>query len=517
MNARIIRVLALLIVTSILSAAQQNVATTNSEAKLADLVKQMQEQIASLQSSVASLRGEAETYRAETRELARRLESVAQEQSRTNQKDSGSQAPPIHEVVTESPEASSADTRVSKLEEEYSLLTAKVDDQYQTKVESASKYRVRLSGLVMLNLFSNRGLPDSIDSPAVANPYGPFYGGGSFAGTLRQSQLGVEIFGPEWAGAKLAGDLRFDFAGGFPNTGNGVTLGLMRLRTGNVRLNWAHTSLILGQDAPMFSPLSPTSVIALAQPEFAYAGNLWNWVPQVQVQHWKNIGSSQRVIVSAGILDPLTGEIPPFQFERFAQAGEASRQPGYSGRIGLSDLRNEDRPSTLSFGGYFSRQNWGFSREVNGWAVSADGELPLPGRLTLRGEFYRGSAIGGFGASAGQSVLASAVLQNRLALVHGLNTIGGWTQASFKASASLQFNAGYGLDNPFSHQLRQFPSVQNGLYSGLGINRSAMANVIYRPRSDLLFSVEYRHLGASRLTSQSASVDNLGMGIGLLF
>jgi hypothetical protein len=511
-----IRVLAFLTVTSVLSTAQQNTAAANSETQLAQLLKQMQVQIASLQSSVAELRRESETYRAETRELERRLDS-AQQNGRMNQNESAPQAPSVNNEVAENPQANSADARVSRLEEEYSLLTSKVDDQYQTKIESASKYRVRLSGLVMLNLFSNRGLPDSIDSPAVANPAGAFYGAGSFAGTLRQSQIGVEILGPEWAGAKVTGDLRFDFAGGFPNTGDGVTFGLMRLRTGNVRLNWAHTSLTFGQDVPMFSPLSPTSVIALAQPEFAYAGNLWNWVPQIQVQHWKKLGRSQRLTVSAGILDPLTGEIPPFQFERTAQAGEAARQPGYSARIGWSDLSNEDRPTILSVGGYFSHQNWGFNRGVDGWALTADGEVPLSRQFSLKGEVYRGSAIGGFGASAGQSVVSSDVLQNRLAVVRGLNAMGGWAQTSVRASPSLQFNAGFGLDNPFSDQLRGFASAQNVLYSGLGINRAAMANVIYRPRSDLLFSVEYRRLMASRLTSPRASVDNIGMGIGLLF
>jgi len=37
------------------------------------------------------------------------------------------------------------------------LLAAKVEDQYQSKVESASKYRVRLSGIALMNLFSNQG------------------------------------------------------------------------------------------------------------------------------------------------------------------------------------------------------------------------------------------------------------------------------------------------------------------------------------------------------------------------
>jgi hypothetical protein len=38
------------------------------------------------------------------------------------------------------------------------LVQAKVDEQYQTKVESASKYRVRLSGIVLMNLLSTEAL-----------------------------------------------------------------------------------------------------------------------------------------------------------------------------------------------------------------------------------------------------------------------------------------------------------------------------------------------------------------------
>ena len=56
----------------------------------------------------------------------------------------------------------------ARLEEEYQLLSGKVDDQYQTKVESASKYRLRLSGIVLMNLVSNQGVVDSVDLPTVA-------------------------------------------------------------------------------------------------------------------------------------------------------------------------------------------------------------------------------------------------------------------------------------------------------------------------------------------------------------
>ena len=516
MNAQITRVVITLLFTCPMTVAQHTAATvsSNSESQLASVVEQLQRQIAKLETSVEELRSEASRYREETLELQRRLELLAKRD--VPEQVSPPSAASYGDQESESASARSAAARLSKLEEAYELLTGKVDDQYQTKIESGSKYRVRLSGLAMLNMFSNRGVPYSIDSPGVAPPTSISYGAGSFAGTLRQSQIGIEAFGPEWAGARVSGDLRFDFAGGFPNTADGITLGLMRLRTGNVRFNWSRTSLTAGQDAPLFSPLSPTSIISLAQPEFSYSGNLWTWTPQIQVQHWFGLPSSQRITVTAGIVDSLTGEPPSSQFERLAQAGEASRQPGYTARVAWSRATDEDRPLSIAAGGYFGRQNWGFNRGVDGWAATADWEIPLVRRFGLKGEFYRGRALGGFGAAAGTSVLSSDALQNKSAIVRGLDTVGGWTQASYQVSPVVQLNTGYGLDNPFSNELQQFAAVQS-FYPRLGRNRSAMANVIYRPRSDLLFSLEYRHIVSSRLGQPTASVENIGMGIGLLF
>ena len=119
----------------------------------------------------------------------------------------------------------------ASLEEEYQLLSGKVDDQYQTKVESASKYRVRLSGIVLMNLVSNQGVVDSIDLPTLAYAQPPGGSGGSFGATLRQSEIGFEAFGPTVAGAKTTADLQLDLAGGFPSVPNGINSGLVRLRT----------------------------------------------------------------------------------------------------------------------------------------------------------------------------------------------------------------------------------------------------------------------------------------------
>ena len=134
---------------------------------------------------------------------------------------------------------SSTQEHAASLEEQLQLLSGKVDEQYQTKVESASKYRVRLSGIVLMNLFSNRGTVDNADIPHVVLPGTPGQSRGSFGGTLRQSMLGLEVFGPEIAGAKTSAEIQFDFGGGFAEVPNGVTSGLVRLRTATMRCGWS--------------------------------------------------------------------------------------------------------------------------------------------------------------------------------------------------------------------------------------------------------------------------------------
>src|SRR5207244_420216 len=112
---------------------------------------------------------------------------------------------------------------------------------YQTKVESASKYRMRLSGIVLLNLFSNVGTVDNADIPSIAYDRPPGGSGGSFGGSLRQSEIGLEVFGPQLAGAHTKADLQLDLGGGFPRALNGVNFGLLRLRTGTMRMAWSRT------------------------------------------------------------------------------------------------------------------------------------------------------------------------------------------------------------------------------------------------------------------------------------
>src|SRR4029077_9868687 len=121
-------------------------------------------------------------------------------------------------VTPASPVAADLGSRVQRLEESTQLLGSRINEQYQTKVETASKYRARLSGIVLMNAFRNVGASDNLDLPEYAQPAMPGTSQTSFGATLRQTEIGLEIFGPNVAGAKSSANLQFDFFGGFPAT-----------------------------------------------------------------------------------------------------------------------------------------------------------------------------------------------------------------------------------------------------------------------------------------------------------
>lgn len=483
-------------------------------------LRNLQKQMLELKSMLEEMHNEIVRSHKETVELRQELKAARQEiagsaQAKMAVKTEEAQAAGgAQESSNQNPEET-----IKRLEEDQQLTAAKLDEMHQTKVESASKYRVRLSGLALLNLFSNKGTTDNLDFPSLALPANPGASNGAFGGSLRQSLLGLEVFGPDLGGAKVSADMQFDFAGGFPYAPDGVTFGLLRLRTGVIRMAWQNTTVVAGQDAPFFSPLSPSSIASLAVPAFSYAGNLWNWTPQVRVEHRVNVSENSRVILQGGILDPLTGDLPISQFLRMPQAGEASRQPAYAARIAWSHhVFGHDL--ILGIGGYYSRQNWGFHRMVDGWAGTSDWTLPLSFRWELSGEFYRGRAIGGLGGGIGRSALFNGPLTDAATEVHGLNSVGGWSQLKFRQTEKFEWNAALGQDSAFARDLNYFPSPlsqQDYFGATLARNRSALLNFIYHPRSNLLFSTEYRRLQTFTVTGNRATANQISLSTGVLF
>jgi len=521
---RVSALMAAAFVLLIACAAQESTPAAASPSGDASL-RELDSQVRELRAVIEQMRAENVQSRAEMRELRQELQDTrkllapltASANARPSPAESASasgDSTPAARV--DSPPAGDLGSRVQRLEESTQLLGSKIDEQYQTKVETAAKYRARLSGIVLMNAFHNVGASDNFDFPNYAQPGPPATNQSSFGATVRQTEIGLEVFGPTLAGAKSSANIVFDFAGGFPSTNNGVNLGLVRMQTASLRLDWKHTSVVAGQDSLFFSPLSPTSFASLATPAFAYAGNLWGWTPQVRIEHRFDLSDQQTLTLQGGILDNLNWEPPRDQFFRFPQAGEQSGQPAYAVRSAWSRTVH-DHPLSIAVAGYYGRQNWSWGRYIDAWAGMTDWQIPILRRLTLSGEFYRGRGVGGLGAAIGQPILFGDDPSNPFARIRGLDSAGGWSQLKFQLTPKLEVNGVFAEDNAFASDVRGFATDANNFGDILGRNRGALGNVVYRPRSDLLLSAEFRRLRTFPVYNSASVTNQVNLSMGILF
>jgi hypothetical protein len=492
----------------------QNATQTPDLATVGKLLKQLQAQVQELNGQVRSLKAQQDSARAESVELRKELDSTKSQLMALSTPPSGvSTSAPVS--ASTNPQASVED-RLAAIEENQQMADSKAAEQSQTKVESGSKYRLRLSGIVLFNSYINRGSVSNQDFPELATPMNLLGSSGTFGATVRQSQIELEGFGPTVAGAKTSAQVQFDFAGGFPSTENGVSFGIMRLRTGTVRFDWDKTSVIIGQDSLFLAPNSPTSIASLAIPTFSYSGELWSWTPQVRVEHHFSLSDNSSLLLQGGLLDSLSGDTPPSGYYRYPTWGESSGQPAYAVRLAwMKPVFGQNM--TFGAGGYYGRQDWGYGRSIDGWAGTLDAMVPLGNHFEFSGQFYRGRAVGGLGGGIAQSALWNGSLINPETEVYGLDSLGGWTQLKYKATPKLQFNGAFGIDNPFAGELREFGGNQTYYPTPLSKNLSAMGNFLYQPKSDIVLSLEYRRLKTYTLDSNANAANIFSISVGYLF
>jgi hypothetical protein len=483
-------------------------------------VNELNTQLDQVRSAQQESAGEAKRLRQELEAANQRIKALetpaaASSAPAVNQgpKPQAPQPPPVSIAFGDSQQNESLEAHLARLDENSELLNAKVTDQYQTKVESGSKYRLRLSGIFLLNLYGNAGLVNNQDFPEFASELKNGFSDRAFGGSLRQSQINLEGFGPDLAGAHTSANLRFDFAGNtLENAPNGGLLGGVRLRTGVFRMDWANTSLVAGQDALFFVPLSPSSLASLAVPALSYSGNLWGWTPQVRFEHKIALSKDSEFRFAAGILDQISGDVNEPGQERDPSWGEQSGQPGYAVHLGWSK-KTESGAWSLGAGGYYGRQYWP-NGSIDSWAATVDLLIPISRDFDFSAAYYRGRAVGGFGGGIGQTVVYSGPPAFSPS---GLNSQGGWAQLTYKPRSELRINAAWGQDNPFASQLREFPIVPSAYPRPLLKNQTWFVNGIYQLRSNILFSLEFRRIATNDLGPIRDFANNANLSLGYLF
>lgn len=475
------------------------------------------DELEQLKSSLAATRSELQETRQEMKELREQVRALQQQMTSSGAKtaQAPNQAPETQFPTLGDVEANQPAPQ-SQTSPDQDLLAAKVAEFEQTKVESASKYKVRISGMVLMNTYDNQGAVDITDLPNLAHQVAAGDSGGDFGATFRQTTVGLQVTGPNLAGAKTSADLDVDFYGGIPHAHYGVIMGALRMRTARLRLDWPKWSIIAGQDSPFFSPLSPTSYASLAEPAFSWSGNLWVWVPQIRAERRWTTSEHSNLALTFGILDPLSEVTPDATFNRHPDPGEASRTPAFATHLGWNGSA-AGVPATLGFGGYFAKQNWGFDKRVNSWLVSGDFDIPIGRFLAMSGEVYRGQAIGGLGGGIWTSALFDGDPDTAGTHILPLNDIGGWTQLKVKPVERLEFNLAAGAANPFARDLEFFTAARTYSSTPLARNQTLLLNSIFRPRSNLLLGLEYRRLRTYSLAGGKSEASHVNLSIGVSF
>ncbi|HEY6466939.1 MAG TPA: hypothetical protein VIY69_13155 [Candidatus Acidoferrales bacterium] len=473
-----------------------------------------------LSASLDETRTELSESREEIRQLRTLLEQLSQ---KLNSPEHSAQATDVCSVQVANPASDSlaqsqatTNAPLARItQDDWDVLNSRMEQQQQIKVESSSKFPVRLSGMFLLNTVFDSGRVDNVDVPSTAVPGTTSFGSMGFS--LRQSIIGIEGTGPHIVGADTSADLQADFFGGMTSGYGASGSGLMRLRLARMRMDWDHTSLIGGLDTPFFSPNSPTSYLTVAEPGFSAAGNLWTWAPQIRVEQRFDTRATQ-LRVEAGLVD-APSYVPSLSGNRVPNPVEASRQPAYALRLSANG-RDDSRPTSIGIAGVYLTQRFPGAVKVMGGGGMLDWNFPVLPRTEFSGELFTGKGLDGFGAAPvpvvtqtdyTQYITSSALLLSRVP------SYGGWSQLTFRINSSNEINLGFGAVGRNASDFREAAQTDSIIQTLAFKNGSLVINYIFRPRSDLIFSAEYRRLRTYQITGSPIGAGQTGLTAGFLF
>jgi hypothetical protein len=487
---------------------------------------QLEQKVETISSALAATQLQIEQSERQVQQLQQELLELRHQMASTGEASSApssaSSSIPSSESPNPMPPPPASDTGAPALEERLQTLEAAVKLHDQTKVESSSKYPVRLTGLILFNGFLNKGVPDNTDLPAVALRETSTSGNGDLGAGLRQTILGVQGDGPRIAGAHTSANVNIDFFSGVSYASYGTSAGVVRMRTASIDFDWTNDSIEFGIVAPLISPLSPASFATIAEPSLAGAGNLWTWAPQLRYAHRFPLQDGNHLQVEFGLWDSPSAGYNANQLFRTASPAELAVQPAYETRISYTAAG--ERGLQLGVSGYYSRQAYpgyeGYqgTENIDSWAGTADWRVPLARHFEISGEGYRGRSIGGLGGGVYKDAVTGADPVSGATDLHPLNAIGGWTQFKTRFSSSLETNFSIGQDDGFARDFHALVLAPTDTAAQLRArNKMVVANLIFRPKTYIVLSSEYRRIWTWPINGPAATLDIFTLSAGYQF
>ncbi len=354
-------------------------------------------------------------------------------------------------------------------------------------------------GLILMNAFHTTDNVNNSDVPQFAVPVvTPAGEASTSSATVRQSRVTAFALVPEFAGGAMKGELDVDFFGGQQPSSGGRTFPLLRVRRAVAELTWNRLALLVGQESPPIAAVSPSSIASVGFPDFAGAGNLWLWIPQIRLSGDLAPAGGLRIGAEVAALAPTSGEAQG-TFLTQPDIAERSGRPFLQGRL-RGRWGEGDRLGEVSAGGHY------------GWIVNAAGGrvpskalavsiwTPLGSRVELRAEGFTGQALAGLGGGGiGQNMVRDGV---------PVRAKGGWAQLNLKPSVQWEIGGGAGIDDPDDDDLGDASRLRNVAVEGHLTWRKLPAVV----------GVEVRHLRTRyRAPADDLTATHVNLGMGFEF
>ena len=304
------------------------------------------------------------------------LDEIHQLRSELSQ---GTATPPTSAVAPSAPS-----------EERIGVAENRIAELDQSKVTASQRFPVSLTGMLLFNAFEN-GRSGTSQYP-VAAALTP--GASSDRATVRQTIIGLKFNGPALPGGGTAsGSINLDFFGGTASPNNN----LLRIRTASLDLTWGNTTLSFGQDKPLISPRDPSSFAQVGVSPLTAAGNLWDWNPQVRIEHSFLFGENTGLKAQGAVYETTESYSSTLPTE-YSGTLEKSR-PAWQGRLeffhGGDNRRIEVAPG-------FSISNTHVAgTSIQSTIASVDWLIRPISLVELSGEAFAGQDVAGFGRSAG--------------------------------------------------------------------------------------------------------------------
>ena len=304
--------------------------------------------------------------------------------------------------------------------------------------------QAQIHGLILINAFANSTAFNNSDVPQFVAPRPGGQSDAAAGATVRQSRLTATAQVPEFAGGQLTGELDVDFFGGQQPSTGGRTFPLVRIRRALAELTRGRLTVFVGQESPPIVEINPSSLASIGVPEFAGAGNLWLWIPQVRLGATVASAGAVRLGLEVAALAPTSGDAQTAFFTQ-PDIAERTSRPYLQGRV-RARWGDGATQGELNLGGHYGWLEVGGDRESSR-ALAASVWTPLAAGLELRGEAYTGQALAGLGGGGvGQNFGLDSTT---------VGTTGGWVQLNARPAGGWEVGAGVAMDDPDDGDLDQ--------------------------------------------------------------